>query len=128
MFYGRGAGDLPTASAVVSDIITACQNQGGYHHRTGMDQEDVIFEQNWVSRYYVRMLVYDRPGVLGEIAGLFGKHGVSLESVIQKNRGDDASLIFITHEAHEQFMVRALEDMKGCTAISSIESMIRVER
>jgi len=128
MFYGRGAGDLPTASAVVSDIITACQNQGGYHHRTGMDKEDVVFEQNWVSRYYVRMLVYDRPGVLGEIAGLFGKHGVSLESVIQKNRGDDASLIFITHEAHEQSMVRALEDMKGCAAISSIESMIRVER
>lgn len=127
MFYGRGAGDLPTASAVVSDIITACQNENG-HHRTGMDEEPAIFETDWISRYYVRMLVYDRPGVLGEIAGLFGKHGVSLESVIQKNRGDDASLIFITHEAHEQSMLRALEDMKGCAAISSIESMIRVER
>lgn len=127
MFYGRGAGDLPTASAVVSDIITACQNENG-HHRMGMDDESVIYEKDWLSRYYVRMLVSDRPGVLAEIAGLFGKHGVSLESVIQKNRGDNASLIFITHEAHEQSMLQALEAMKGCAAVSSIESMIRVER
>jgi len=128
MFYGRGAGDLPTASAVVSDIITACQNEGGHHHRTGMDEGEVIFERNWISRYYVRMLVCDRPGVLGEIAGLFGKNGVSLESVIQTTRGDDASLIFITHEAQEQSMMKALEDMRGCDVISSIESVIRVER
>lgn len=127
MFYGRGAGDLPTASAVVSDIITACQNENG-HHRMGMDDESAIYEKDWLSRYYVRMLVSDRPGVLAEIAGLFGKHGVSLESVIQKNRGDNASLIFITHEAHEQSMLQALEAMKGCAAVSSIESMIRVER
>jgi len=128
MFYGRGAGDLPTASAVVSDIITACQNEGGHHHRTGMDEGEVIFQRNWISRYYVRMLVCDRPGVLGEIAGLFGKNGVSLESVIQTTRGDDASLIFITHEAQEQAMMKALEDMRGCDVISSIESVIRVER
>jgi len=127
MFYGRGAGDFPTASAIVSDIITACQNENG-HHRTGMDGAPVIFEKDWISRYYVRMLVSDRPGVLAEIAGLFGKHGVSIESVIQKNRGENASLIFITHEAHEQSLLRALEDMKGCAAVSSIESMIRVER
>jgi homoserine dehydrogenase (EC 1.1.1.3) len=127
MFYGRGAGDMPTASAVVSDIITAGQNLDGYHHRTGMDGDDVVFEQNWVSKYYVRMLVCDRPGVLGVIAGLFGKNGVSLESVIQKNRGQDANLIFITHEAHEQSMMKALEEMKNCPVISSIESMIRVE-
>lgn len=128
MFYGRGAGDLPTASAAVSDIITAGQNLGGYHHRTGMEEDEIIFERNWVSRYYIRMLVCDRPGVLGEIAGLFGKHGVSLESVIQKTRGDDANLIFITHEAHEQAVMGALKDMKGCPVISSIESVIRVER
>jgi len=127
MFYGRGAGDFPTASAIVSDIIPACQNENG-HHRTGMDGAPVIFEKDWISRYYVRMLVSDRPGVLAEIAGLFGKHGVSIESVIQKNRGENASLIFITHEAHEQSLLRALEDMKGCAAVSSIESMIRVER
>ena len=128
MFYGRGAGDLPTASALVSDIITACQNEGS-HHRVKLDGEEAIFDKNWKDEYYLRLVVRDKPGVLAEIAGIFGRHNVSLNSVIQKLRGNDnATIIFITHEAHEVWVNAALEEMRNCRSIISVESLIRVER
>lgn len=128
MFYGRGAGDLPTASAVVSDIITASQNEGA-HHRTKLDEEEVIFDKNWKDEYYLRLVVKDQPGVLAEIAGIFGRHNVSLDSVMQKYRNNgDATIIFITHEAHEGWIHAAIEEMRNCSSVISIESLIRVER
>jgi homoserine dehydrogenase len=128
MFYGKGAGDYPTASALVSDIITACQNEGS-HHRTKLDDDAVMINKDWRDEYYVRMSVKDQPGVLAEIAGIFGQHGVSIESMIQKNRGvDNATLIFITHEANEKAIMRAIEEMKGSPSVSSVDNIIRVER
>ncbi len=128
MFYGRGAGDLPTASALVSDIVTACQNSGA-HHRVRLDDEQVTFEEDWKDEYYLRLVVRDQPGVLAEIAGIFGRHNVSLDSVMQKLRGNDhATIIFITHEAHEKWIHAALEEMRNCPSVISIESLIRVER
>lgn len=127
MFYGRGAGDLPTASALVSDIITACQNDGT-HHRVKLDEENVAFEKDWKDEYYLRLIVRDEPGVLAEIAGIFGRHNVSLDSVMQKLRGkDNATIIFITHEAHEEWIHAALEEMRHCPSVISLESLIRVE-
>lgn len=128
MFYGRGAGDLPTASALVSDIITACQNEGG-HHRVRLDDEPVTFEKDWMDEYYLRLIVRDQPGVLAEIAGIFGHHQVSLDSVMQKQRGNDhATIIFITHKAHEQWINAAIEEMKKSPSVISVESLIRVEQ
>lgn len=128
MFYGRGAGDLPTASAIVSDIINACLNNGA-HHRIRLDQTDAAFEKDWLDEYYVRMNVKDEPGVLAEIAGLFGKNGVSLESVIQKRRDMKiATIIFVTHEAREKSLMNAIQDIKQSGAVFSVESVIRVER
>lgn len=128
MFYGKGAGAFPTASSVLSDIIAACKNKDS-HSRTRMDDKKLGLDPNWIAEYYIRMLVADKPGVLAEIAGLFGKNNVSLESVIQKNRGSaGATIIFITHEAHERSLMKAIEEMKGCASVSSIESVIRVEK
>ncbi|HBT64965.1 MAG TPA: homoserine dehydrogenase [Ruminococcaceae bacterium] len=128
MFYGRGAGDLPTASALVSDIITACQN-GGAHHRVKLDDEQITFEDNWEDEYYLRLVVRDKPGVLAEIAGIFGRHNVSLNSVIQKLKTkDNATIIFITHEAREAWVNAALEEMRTCPSVLSVESRIRLER
>ncbi|MCX7772393.1 MAG: homoserine dehydrogenase [Clostridia bacterium] len=128
MFYGRGAGDLPTASALVSDIVTACQNEGA-HHRTRLDEEAVAFEKDWKDEYYLRLVVSDKPGVLAEIAGILGRHNVSLDSVMQKLRGNDkATLIFITHEAHEDWINGALTEMRSHPSVISVESVIRVER
>jgi len=128
MFYGRGAGDLPTASAIVSDIITAAQN-GGTHHSVRLDEDKTVFEDNWKNEYYMRLVVLDKPGVLAEIAGIFGRHNVSLDSVMQKLRGNDnATIIFITHTACEKWIHDALDEIRRSPSVISVESMIRVER
>lgn len=128
MFYGRGAGELPTASAIVSDIITAAQN-GGAHHSIMLDDEKAVIEDNWKDEYYMRLVVHDQPGVLAEIAGIFGRHNVSLDTVMQKLRDKDkATIIFITHTAYEKWINEALDEIKRSRSVISIESMIRVER
>lgn len=128
MFYGRGAGDLPTASAIVSDIVTAGQNNGA-HHSFMLEVEKPEIEDNWIDEYYMRLVVLDKPGVLAEIAGIFGRHNVSLDTVMQKQRDHDhATIIFITHEAREKWIHEALEEIKRSPAVISVESLIRVER
>lgn len=128
MFYGRGAGDLPTASAIVSDIVTAGQNNGA-HHSFRLEVEKPEFENNWLDEYYMRLIVLDKPGVLAEIAGIFGRHNVSLDTVMQKQRDHDhATIIFITHEAREKWIHDALEEIKNSPSVISVESLIRVER
>jgi homoserine dehydrogenase len=128
MFYGKGAGDFPTASAIVSDIITACQNEG-CHHYIKLDDEGIKFEKNWKDEYYLRLIVQDKPGVLAEIAGIFGRHNVSLDSVMQKYRENShATIIFITHEAYEDWINAALKEIRKSPSVISVESLIRVER
>ncbi|NLM74787.1 MAG: homoserine dehydrogenase [Clostridiaceae bacterium] len=127
MFYGRGAGDLPTASAIVSDIITAGQN--GKHYYVKFDQEEPKFEDNWLSEYYMRLVVKDQPGVLAEIAGIFGRHNVSLDTVIQKLRDkNNATIIFITHKASEKWISNAMKEINASPSVISVESLIRVEK
>ncbi len=127
MFYGRGAGDLPTASALISDIITAAQNEGS-HHRVQLDNEPFEIEKNWLSEYYLRMVVLDNPGVMAEIAGIFGRNQISLSSVIQKQtKEDNATLIFITHKSQESLINKALEEVNASDSVISVEGVIRVE-
>ncbi len=133
MFYGRGAGSLPTGSAVVSDIIAACHNRG--RHRgmfagnSGVCREEAKINGNWETEFFLRLTVTDKPGVLAKIAGVFGKHQVSIASVIQKGHDrDTAPLIFVTHKAQELSMRRAVEDMRHIPEVARIENLIRVER
>ena len=91
MFYGRGAGDLPTGSAVVADIVSILRSDVDTENRLPVEKNNLwhkeIGEINDItSRYYIRTTVTDRPGVLGEITAIFGRHGVSLRSVIQRGR------------------------------------------
>lgn len=127
MFYGRGAGDLPTASALVSDIITACQNEGN-HQPIKLDDEQIEIQKDWKSDYYLRLIVRDKPGVLAEIAGIFGRHNVSLDTVMQKLKdNDNATIIFITHESSEKAINAAIEEINKSPSVISVESLIRVE-
>ncbi|HBT46438.1 MAG TPA: homoserine dehydrogenase [Peptococcaceae bacterium] len=132
MFYGQGAGEMPTASAVVGDIMEAARNLAyntrGRIYCTCFDQKPVKPMEDIVTRYYLRMIVKDRPGVLAAIAGVFGERQVSLASVIQVGMvGEQAELVFITHLVRERNLREALEILKGLPVVNQIASVIRVE-
>lgn len=127
MFYGRGAGDLPTGSAVVSDILTACKKEHRYMN-FGEKTVDAVYNDDWQTKYYIRLTVKDQPGVLGAIAGYFGKYKVSIASVIQKGYGNTtAPLIFVTHEASEKSIQKAISEIRESSCVVSVDNIIRVE-
>ncbi len=131
MFYGRGAGKLPTASAVAADIVQAAQNirRGVTGWLNGVaKQREVLSPLETVSRYYIHTKVVDRPGVLAQIAQTFGDNNVSIESVIQKGKEQDpVSLVFVTHEVVERNVRAALERITMLPEVRSVANVIRVE-
>ncbi|HWP96627.1 MAG TPA: homoserine dehydrogenase [Syntrophomonadaceae bacterium] len=132
MHYGRGAGQMPTASAVVGDIIEISRNIAQHiTARIGCTcyQEKKILDISQLkSQYYIRMLANDRPGVLAGIAGVFGSNNVSIATVIQKSsRGEQADLILITHKTMEGDLRDALTILRGMSIVHKISNVIRVE-
>jgi homoserine dehydrogenase len=136
MFYGQGAGQMPTASAVVGDIMEIIRNiesaSTGRFSCTCFLTRKIRSRGRISSKYYVRLIVKDQPGVLASIAGVFGNHQVSLASVIQKRTltlsGEMmAEIVVITHEVQEQNIQDALTIIKGLSIVGSIENVIRVE-
>ena len=135
MFYGRGAGAGPTASAVVADILNvvavlktetepiphpllSCSHQ---HYCTVAPMDDVV------TRFYARFLTQDSPGVIGELGTIFGKNGVSLESVVQIGmRENQAEIVVVTHDVKEGNFNHALAEIRNLEAIVSIPSLLRV--
>lgn len=132
MFYGRGAGQMPTASAVMGDVMEVARNI--LHGATGRvtctcyRQLPIRPMGKVECQYYIRLIVKDRPGVLASIAGVFGNQGVSLASVIQKRSLDGwAELVVITHKVREENLQDALQIIGGLSVVRNIESVIRVE-
>lgn len=132
MFYGRGAGELPTASAVVGDVIDAARNiLKDCRGRLGcscFDNKTLKDIGDTRTKYYVRMKVLDRPGVLAAIASVFGNQEVSLASVIQKrNIGQVAEIVWVTHDVLEKNIQDALKIIGGLSIVEEISNVIRVE-
>lgn len=132
MFYGLGAGEMPTASAVVGDIMEAARNiihgTSGRLSCTCLAHKPVKPIEDTETRYYLRMIVKDRPGVLAAIAGVFGDRQVSLASVIQVGMvGEQAELVFITHKVRERNLREAVEIISGLPVVKEVASVIRVE-
>lgn len=133
MLYGRGAGCMPTASAVVSDIVYACHAEKRHQYMTFQNDESMSSEIELVKDfsciYSVRLRVADLPGTMAAIAGSFAEHGVSLKSVIQLGETDGKSsrITFITHRASEFSVREALKQIEALSCVEEIESMIRVE-
>ncbi len=130
MLQGRGAGDMPTASAVVSDILRAATAEIHLHPtfaNTAEPDPSLIFDDNWESKYFIRLAAEDRPGVLAKIAGWLAKEDVSIATMLQKGKADDGRvpLIIVTHAAPEKSLHRALEAFDK--AVCTVESVIRVE-
>ncbi len=128
MFYGRGAGGLPTASAVLGDLVDAAVNQHkGSHASIGTLRKAVLRPIDEVeSAYYLNVDVFDRPGVLAAVAGVFGRHDVSIRSMEQEGLGGEARLVFITHLAREAAVQATLRDLNQLEAVDRITSMLRV--
>ncbi|HBX09169.1 MAG: homoserine dehydrogenase [Candidatus Microthrix parvicella] len=128
MFYGRGAGGGPTASAVLGDVIDAASNLSrGTHASVGhLAKAKLRSVDDLASPYYVNVEVRDRPGVLAAVASVFGDHGVSIRSMEQEGLGDDARIVFITHESTERDVQACLSDLKRLEAVDRVASVLRV--
>ena len=128
MFYGRGAGGSPTASAVLGDLVDAAVNlRKGTHASIGsLTQPNFAPPEDAISEYYLTMEVLDQPGVLAAVASVFASHQVSIRSMEQSGLGKEARIVFITHGAREQDIQRCLVDLRGLSAVDRIGSVIRV--
>lgn len=136
MFYGRGAGSLPTGSAVVSDIIAILRSNIAIENPQPVVKNNLwdmkIKNMNEIeSRYYIRITVNDKPGVLGQITTIFGSNKVSLKSVIQKGvkqeENTDVTLVLITHKTTEGLIMDSIDRLYDLKTIKSIDNIIRIE-
>jgi homoserine dehydrogenase len=130
MFYGRGAGGAPTASAILGDLVAVARHRvsGGLGPRES-DYADLGIADmgSTKTRYLIRLDVADRPGVLASVAQTFSKHDVSIQTVRQTGRGDNAELIVMTHKATDSALASTVADLSSLDAVKDIASVIRVE-
>ena len=138
LFYGRGAGDMPTGSAVVGDIIDISRNIiKGVTGRVPVASYNVDARkrlrikkmEDILSLYYMRFMVEDRPGVLSKISGVLGKYDISISAVLQKGRKKDEAVpvVIMTHMAQEKNVRKALEEIDVMPFVSEKTTLIRIE-
>jgi homoserine dehydrogenase len=135
MFYGRGAGGQPTASAVLGDLVSVARNRVGGRRGPGESAyADLPLRPMGAvpTRYHVSLDVDDRPGVLAQVAQVFAEHGVSIETVRQQVRsrdGDDsrAALVVVTHRAPDAALSATVDALAGLDMVASVDSVMRVE-
>ena len=131
MLYGRGAGALPTGSAIVSDIIYAAthsENKYSTFKNTAGADKDTKFISDFKSAYYLRIMVEDRAGILAKIAAIFGRNNVSIVEMIQKPIGVDGRvpLVLITHETRELAVRNAVAKINALEGVGHVETVLRV--
>ncbi len=130
MFYGRGAGGAPTASAILGDLVAVARHRisGGLGPRVS-DYADLGISPMGTTktRYLIRLDVADRPGVLAAVAQTFSKHDVSIQTVRQTGRGDNAELIVMTHKATDAALAATVAELSSLDAVKDVASVIRVE-
>lgn len=130
MFYGPGAGGAPTASAVLGDLVTVARNrlddvrgagESAYADRRVLPMGETI------TRYHVAIDVEDRAGVLAAVATAFADHGVSIQTVKQEGRGDDAQLVVVSHTATDAQLAATVEELRTREFVREVTSVMRVE-
>jgi homoserine dehydrogenase len=131
MFYGRGAGGRPTASAVLGDLVDAASNlrQGtapGSAGVPGLARARVRPIDELNSEYYLTIDVVDRPGVLEKVAGATARHGVSILKMEQVGLGDEARLVLVTHTAAESDVQATIADLRGLDVVDRVGTLLRV--
>ncbi len=130
MFYGRGAGGAPTASAILGDVVAVARhialNSVG-QRETDYADRDIASIESTKTKFLIRLEVADKAGVLASIATTFANHGVSIQTVNQAGRNDDAEVTIVTHLATEGELKATVESLKKMDAVQNISSVIRVE-
>jgi homoserine dehydrogenase len=130
MFYGPGAGGPPTASAVLGDLVSAARNRLSDVRGVGESvhaQCEVLPMGDTYTRYHVAIDVDDRTGVLASVATEFSRHGVSIQTVRQEGRGDDAQLVIVTHRARDADLAATVAGLAGMDMVREVTSVMRVE-
>jgi homoserine dehydrogenase len=130
LFAGPGAGGDPTATAMLGDVIDAAREilaGAEVAPRIRFSPGELVPFEAVDTKWYVRLEVDDQPGVLAQVAGEFGSHDVSIKSVLQEGRGDDATLMIVTHLAPEASQRAARAAIEGLAAVRSVASVVRVE-
>jgi len=128
MFYGRGAGGRPTASAVLGDLVDAAGNlrQGTAPSPAGLVPARIRPISELSSQYYITIDVVDRPGVLEKVAGATARHGVSILKMEQVGLGDEARLVLITHTAAERDVQATLAELRELDDVDRLGTLLRV--
>ena len=128
MFYGRGAGGAPTASAVFGDVVDAALNlQSGTHRTLGALAPAAIRPiDESTAEYLLGLDVADRPGVLHAVTGVFAEHGVSIRVAEQEGNGPDARLVFITHVARESDVQATVRQLRDLDDVRNVGGLLRV--
>ena len=138
MFYGKGAGMMPTASAVAADVVDICRNlKKGASHRVSplsymedsVKKVEIKHIENLEIPYYLRFSVLDKPGVLSRISGVLGNHNISILSVIQKDRkvGGAVPIVIMTHHAREKELMSALKEIDSLDVVRDKTVYLRIE-
>ncbi|NFA41299.1 homoserine dehydrogenase [Clostridium botulinum] len=135
MFYGRGAGDLPTGSAVVSDVISILRSNVDLENynsvvKNNLWDREISDIKDVESKFYIRATVLDESGVLGEITAILGKHNVSLRSVIQKgeeNGKGQVTIVLVTHKTTQAQIYSSCNEVSNLSSVNKIDNIIRIE-
>jgi homoserine dehydrogenase len=130
MFYGPGAGGAPTASAVLGDLVTVARNVLADKRGAGESayaDRAVLPMGETVTRYHVAIDVDDKAGVLATVALAFAEHGVSIQTVRQEGRDDDAQLVVVSHSATDAQLAATVEHLRGLDIVREVTSVMRVE-
>jgi homoserine dehydrogenase len=130
MFYGRGAGGAPTASAVLGDLVAVARNRLRGTRGAGESAYADLPVQpigQVATRYHVALDVSDQPGVLAGVASAFAEHGVSIQTVRQEGRGDAATLVLVTHTASDAALADTVTQLAALSFVRRVASVMRVE-
>ena len=125
MFYGRGAGGAPTASAILGDVVAVARHIA--LNSVGQRETDYAPIESTKTKFLIRLEVADKAGVLAAIATVFANHGVSIQTVNQAGRNNDAEVTIVTHRATEGELKATVASLKAMDMVNKISSVIRVE-
>lgn len=130
MFYGRGAGGAPTASAVLGDVVAVARNIVAGTHGPGLSSYAnlrIAPMGDTVTRYHVCLDVTDKPGVLASVAAAFAAHDVSIQTLRQEGHGSDATLVLVTHAARDADLAATVTSLEQLDVVRAVSSVMRVE-